>query len=241
MASRPGRPGIVSGLIALVAFCILIGLGGWQVQRLKWKTDLLHRIAALQTAPSEPIDAVLRRVQDHVDINFTRVQVDCPGLQTTPMLRLYAVYQGRFGYRMITVCPLSSGPFGSVLVDRGFVAQTGSAPPAPPPTGGPVLEPVVGVLRTPDRKSFAAAPNQPAQNLWYWRDLPAMASALHASRPAPVFMMLQSPAPPDMIPRPVPVPIDIPNNHLGYAITWFGLAAALAGVYLAMLFGRRLD
>ncbi len=40
-------------------------------------------------------------------------------------------------------------------------------------------------------------------------------------------------------PRPAPLPLDIPNNHLGYAITWFGLAAALAGVYLAMLFRKR--
>jgi len=66
-----------------------------------------------------------------------------------------------------------------------------------------------------------------------------MAAALHAARPAPVTLMLERPAPEGGLPRPAPVPTNIPNNHLGYAITWFGLAAALVGVYLAMLFRRR--
>jgi surfeit locus 1 family protein len=49
------------------------------------------------------------------------------------------------------------------------------------------------------------------------------------------MLMLESPAPASGAPRPVALPANIPNNHLGYAITWFGLAAALAGVYLASL------
>jgi surfeit locus 1 family protein len=68
----------------------------------------------------------------------------------------------------------------------------------------------------------------------------AMAAALHAPRPAPVFLAAETttnPELPSLIPAPIPA--DIPNNHFAYMLTWFGLAAGLAGVYLAMLFGRR--
>ena len=67
-----------------------------------------------------------------------------------------------------------------------------------------------------------------------------MSAALGAARPAPVFLAAETSTNPDwQALSPVPVPADIPNNHFTYALTWFGLAAGLAGVYLAMLFRRR--
>lgn len=228
------RPPVLLSVLALLAFTLLIGLGVWQVKRLKWKTDLLHRIALLQTAPPQPLDRVLKQA----DFNFTRVQLDCPEVETTPVLRLFSYYQGLAGYRLVTACALSAGPYGSILVDRGFVAMPGAEAPRPIP-GASISQPVVGVLRAPEPKALITAANEPARNLWYWRDLKAMARALHADRPAPAFLMLESPAPPSGEPRPAPVPLNIPNNHLGYAITWFGLAAALVGVYLAMLLRKR--
>ena len=235
--TRPRFPVFLT-LFTLIALAFLIGLGVWQVQRLKWKTELLHRIAALQSAPPEPIDTVLRRVGDHLDVDFTRVQLDCPEVETRPVLRLYSIYQGLAGYRLITACQLRGAAFSSILVDRGFVAMPGADAPRDIP-GRPITAPVVGVLRIPDAKTFVSAQNQPGKNLWYWRDLPAMARQLRAERPVPAFLMLESPAPAGGEPRPAPLPLNIPNNHLGYAITWFGLAAALAGVYVAMLFRKR--
>jgi len=232
------RPGILANILVLLAFCALIGLGVWQVQRLKWKTALLAHIAALQSAPAEPIEAATRRATDAKALDFIRVETACPEVETTPVLRLYAIYQGLAGYRLITACRLAQGPYGSILVDRGFVPMPGDDQPRPVP-GRRIDQPVTGVLRAPDGKTFVTPPNEPAQNLWYWRDIPAMARALNAPGPAPVFLMLESPAPADLTPRPAAVPTNIPNNHLGYAITWFGLAAALVGVYFAVLFRRR--
>jgi surfeit locus 1 family protein len=231
------RPGLLTHAVVFLAFCALIGLGIWQVQRLKWKTALLASIAALQAAPARPIGPALARMKAAGDVDYVRVSLDCPDVETRPALRLYAVYQGLMGYRLVTACPLQGQPYGSVLVDRGFVGQPGVEPPRPIP-GQPVAQPVVGVLRKPDARTIVTPANHPDQNLWYWRDAPAMAAALGASAPAPDFLMLESPAPQSGEPRPAPLPVDIPNNHLGYAITWFGLAAALAGVYLAMLFRK---
>jgi surfeit locus 1 family protein len=229
---------VIGHVLAFLGFCLLIGLGVWQVQRLKWKTDLLHHIDALQTAKARPIGPVLDAIRRGVDADYTRVSLDCPDVETRPVLRLFMPYQGLMGYRLVTACPLAGAPYASVLVNRGFIGQEGVEPPRDVP-GRAIGRPVVGVLRRPTDRNFVTPHNQPAANLWYWSDVPAMAAALHAQAPAPLVLMLESPAPASGEPRPVALPANLPNNHLGYAITWFGLAAALAGVYLARLFGKR--
>ena len=240
MTSAPALARFPIGLTlaTLVALAMLLWLGAWQMQRLKWKTDLLHRIDALQTAPAQPLGPLLTRAGRGADVDYSRASLPCPDVETRPVLRLFSVYQGLAGYRLIAACPLASGPYGSVLVDRGFVAQLGDQLPHDIP-GRAISAPVVGVLRRGGERTFVTPQNRIGDNQWYWRDLPVMAGALHAPRPAPVFLMLESPTPAGGEPRPAPLPLDIPNNHLGYAITWFGLAAALVGVYLAMLFRKR--
>ncbi len=75
---------------------------------------------------------------------------------------------------------------------------------------------------------------------WYVRDVTAMAAALQAPRPAPVFLFAETATNPEWRAlTPSPLPRELRNPHLGYAVTWFGLAAALAGVYIAMLLRRR--
>jgi len=227
----------VQAVVVLVVFAILCGLGVWQVERLAWKTRLLNQIAALQTAPAEPLGVVLNRLRDGGQVDYVRVQALCSALQETPTLHLYAVVDGEMGYRLITACPIAYGPYRSILVDRGFVPRERLGEVRP----GPVLDvPVTGVLRGAERKSWISLPNKPQANDWRTRDLPAMAAALHAPAPAPVFLMLERPAPQGFFgPMPAPVPTNISNNHLGYAITWFGLAIALIGVWIGSLRQRR--
>ena len=237
--ASPGRQGfpVLMTLFMLAAMAILIGLGFWQLKRLHWKQDLLARIAASQNAAPEPLNVVLGQGADGLVIDYRRVQADCPGIESTPFVRLYALRDAGPGYRIITACRIADGAYGSVLVDRGFVSQDDAG--RLRPDGRVLTRPVVGILRRGDPRNFVTPENQPAQNLWYWRDIPAMASALGVSKPAPTFLMLQTPAPQGLGPTPAPLPSDIPNNHLQYAVTWFGLALALAGVYLAVLWRRR--
>jgi surfeit locus 1 family protein len=228
------RFAVVPAVATVVGIAILIGLGVWQVQRLHWKEGLLARIAALQSAPAEPLEVVLRRAPEGADIDYVRVQALCPDIETAPYLKLYAVRDGYAGDRIIAACRLADAPYDAILVDRGFIAQGLT------PTAGQVLsQPIIGILRKGDTRNFVTPANEPGQNLWYWRDIPAMAAALGVSRPAPSFLMLEQPAPPAGGPAIAPLPSDIPNNHLQYAITWFGLAVALAGVYLASLWTKR--
>ena len=240
---RMVRPTVLGAAFSLAGLVILVWLGVWQLQRLSWKENLLRHISALSSEPARPLDLTLAGG----DIDFVRVRFDCPDLMSRPRLRLYGVQDGQTGYRLMTACPVSAGGASSVLVDLGFEVQSLSqdTPPACLRSAAPGLTgPVTGILRLPDKPNFVTPPNEPGQNLWYSRDLRAMATALGQGAPAPAFVSLE--AIPDKVDVACPLtrsppPSDLPNNHLAYAITWFGLAAALVGVYVAMLFRRRLD
>jgi surfeit locus 1 family protein len=237
MSTGPSRIPIGMTVAAAIAFAILCGLGAWQIQRLHWKEGLLAKIAALQSAPPRAINQALVGGPLGPEIDFTRVWADCPAIETSPFLKLFTVSKdGNPGFRVITACALSGGRYRSVLVDRGFVDQDRAS--ALKPGARVLTTPIVGVLRKGDLKNFMTPENHPGQGLWYWRDIAAMARALNAPDPAPTFLMLERPAPITGPPTPAAVPVDIPNNHLGYALTWFGLAATLLGVYLASLWRR---
>lgn len=214
-----------------VAFAILAGLGTWQVKRLAWKEDLLARIAAVQAAPPRPLETVLSKGGD---LDFVRVRATCSGLAKAPFLELYSLKDGQAGSRLISACAVGTR---TILVDRGFVGDTVSArPPVDPADMAPLT--IEGVLRAPEAGNLFSPPNRPDR--WFTRDVGAMAAALKAARPAPVFLMAETSTNPEWPAlKPAPVPVDIPNRHLEYAITWYGLAAALLGVYAAMLFQRR--
>jgi surfeit locus 1 family protein len=223
----------------ILALILLLGLGVWQLQRLKWKEGLLAHIAALQSAPARPLEPELDALAAGRNVDFTRVRLTCPGLGAAPFLELYGLKDGQAGWRLVSACAVSSRRYRTVLVDRGFVIDTVTArPPVDRSAAAPVE--LVGVLRTPDRPSFMTPKNRTDGDRWYSRDIPAMARTLGAAQPAPIFLFAETSSNPGFAGlEPAPLPAEIPNRHLEYALTWFGLAAALAGVYAAVLLRRR--
>lgn len=219
-----------------IALAILIGLGVWQLQRLKWKEGLLAHIAALQSAKAVDIGPVMDALGAGKDVDFTRVSVVCPGLAAAPYLELYGLRDGQAGVRLVSACPVASARYRTVLVDRGFIPDTAAdRPKVDPAATAPVT--LTGILRRPDKPNFMSPPNRPGH--WFTRDVPVMAAALKAPDPAPDFLFAETPTNPELPALiPAPLPTEIPNRHLEYALTWFGLAAALLGVYAAVLFRR---
>lgn len=237
MTTEGRRFPVVLTIAVAIALAILVALGTWQLQRLRWKQDLLAHVAALQAAPAQPLGPVLDRLAAGQDTDLTRVRVTCPGLARAPAVELYGLHKGRAGVRLISACRLAGAAYDSVLVDRGFVADTISARPAADPSDTAPVE-VTGVLRRPEPGNRFSPPNTP--KLWYTRDVAGMAASLGAAKPAPLTLMAETTTNPEFTALvPAPLPAEIRNSHLEYALTWYGLAAALLGVYAAMLFRRR--
>jgi surfeit locus 1 family protein len=219
-ASKDRRFPIGLTIATLIAFAILCGLGGWQIKRLAWKQDLLARIEVLKTAPAQPLAAVLAAKGD--DASWTRVSVDCaPGkAETLPLV--YGVRDGDIVWRATALCRTTAAGYGAILLDLGVVkAQTGQPAPAPIAQAAPAH--AVGVLMAP--KSLGG-------------DRAATVARFAAEKPAPYILMVETvaPAPPGIVPAPLPA--EISNRHLEYALTWFGLAVTLLFIYAAMLWRK---
>ncbi len=228
---------------AAVALAVLIGLGVWQLHRLRWKQGLLAKIAALAHAPPQPIGPVLARGRAGADVDFTRVAVHCatPTLPTrTPAVFRYSLRDGQIGWRLMGICHLVGGAYDGLLIDRGLVDRFAGAM-SPQPETFPEPAAVIGVLtRVSARGPFDGPAPQSHGPVTVLRVLNRnvvsdLAGRAGLRRPAPWFLAVESERPAPAGVRPAALPTDIPNNHFVYALTWFGLAAALACIYAAKL------
>lgn len=213
-------------VVAAIAFAVLCALGVWQVQRLQWKNHLIATSDAVASLPPSDIETGFRRGE------FARVAMDCPGLATAPYVELQTIHDGEAGVRLISACRPVNFPL-AVLVDRGFVSEAISA--RPPVAATTVPTRIEGQLRQPAPPGPMALP--PEGNRFFARDHMAMAEALGV-RPDVMAMMVFATItsnPEWKALQPSAPPAAFSNNHLGYALTWFGLALALAGFYIVLL------
>jgi len=230
--------------VALLAFLVLTGLGVWQVRRLAWKENLLARVATLRGAPPQPLETVLARARGGEDVAYHRVSVRCANPDgQTPVIFLYGIHDGQVAWRALDVCRLTAGPADAILIDRGVVTQFTGAP-GPAATMLPPPGQIVGVLRSFGAKPLIGpveATRTGGPRLFQALEGQAVADLLRskgATRPAALFLAVESesPAIPGLAPEALPE--DIPNNHFAYALTWFALAAVLAWFYGALLLRR---
>ena len=210
------RKMILPLLSGLVGTAILIGLGVWQLQRLEWKEGVIARIearivdapVAIPAAPDPgtdqylPVAAVGRTTGDEA-----HVLVSVKGIGP--------------GYRIVSAFETAEGR--RVLLDRGFIRETAKDAARPASAAS-----IVGNLHWPDEiDRFTPAPDID-RNIWFARDIPALAEALGTE---PVLVVLRETS--ETAPPVTPFPVDssgIPNNHLGYVVQWFGMALVWAGM-----------
>ena len=224
-------------LATLAALSVLVSLGTWQLERKRWKDDLLAKIATRVTAEPVPLQQVISMASRSEDVEYMHVAARGHFLHDKERY-LYAPTPGGLGWHVYT--PFE--PAGRIVwINRGLVPDV-SKNPATRPAGQPAGETDVrGVVRVPAAKTMFTPENNVQGNLWYWPDLPAMtASAFPAGTAALPFAIDADakPAPPGGLPAGGVTRIALSNRHLEYAVTWYGLAATLIGVYLAFAIGR---
>jgi surfeit locus 1 family protein len=204
-------------LAAVVVFLICCGLGAWQVQRGAWKAQELARIAALQHAAPVPVAPVLQRLAGGAEVTFTRVVADCAPAPPAPGIFRMMPDNGDWVARAVSPCALAAGPYDGVMVDRGFFTASRGAV-TPPVATLPAPVHVVGVL-------FPHGEFAP--------------SSLRHPAPAILVAETETPPPPGIAPAAYPGATADQLQYVGaYAVTWFGLAGALACFYAAMLWRR---
>jgi surfeit locus 1 family protein len=227
-------PGLWATAAALLAFVALVALGTWQLERLAWKRDLIATREAQLAAAAALLPAA---AEDWRTWDFRPAIVQGEFRHDLEQLFGVAAIDGRVGHHVLT--PLVRPDGVAVLIDRGWVPAD-QAHPAARRAGqveGPVR--IAGTLRYrgDDRPGWFTPDNRPEQGLWYWYDLGALERALG-------LQLLPVVVEADATPNPGGLPIggrtrtELSNNHLQYAITWYGLAAGLLVIWVSFGLAR---
>ncbi|MCZ2157884.1 SURF1 family protein [Bartonella sp. 220] len=234
------------GFLLTCFFLLFSALGVWQIQRLNWKTNLIT--SANQRVHLPPIKAPPQN--QWRDVTFEKDEyrpvVITGKFLTDKNIFVTAVAQNTTGYWVLT--PLQTADNTLTFVNRGFIpmdarqnfqnAEQSHTDASPQQYSAKNTEQttVIGLLRMSEKNGFFPRKNNPDTNLWYTRDLPAMAQKLGLSSVAPYFIDAgKKTAPQKSLPIAGLTVVHFRNNHLVYALTWFTLAAGVLGGFLFLL------
>jgi surfeit locus 1 family protein len=211
----PCRRLLLPLLVALPVLAVLLYLGTWQVERLGWKAEVLRQIAAAEQGPAQPLAGSAER--------FAKVRATGRFDHAREALLELEVRGPVLGARLLT--PLLRDGQPPLLVDRGWVPVTRDQPIARPQ--GEVS--VEGFIRPGEARNSFSATDDTAARRFFTFDPAAIGAAMGLAEVAPFGLVALGgpgglPDPARSLPRPS-------NSHLGYAITWFGLALSLLGVF----------
>ncbi|MCG5239741.1 SURF1 family protein [Azospirillum doebereinerae] len=225
---RRFRPSLTATLMTVPAVAIMLGLGTWQIQRMGWKAELMERVEQRVTAAPVPLPAVL---DDPAAWEFRPVTLTGRFLNDQELLLIARPRQGQAGYEVMTPFARADGG-GVVLVNRGFVPMDRRDPASRAGTridGDITLR---GIVRLPQMAGMFQPDNRPGAETWLRADPPAMAATLKLDAVASFLVEALPGQSPGGLPAGIEPRVELPNNHLQYALTWYGLAATLAAIYV---------
>lgn len=231
---------VFTGMAVLVVLAILISLGTWQVERLHWKEGLLADIAERRAAVPVPLADIESMAEQGGDIEYRTVTATGRYINNKER-HFFATWRGQTGYYIYTPLQLEDARY--LFVNRGFVPYENKEPEMRMQGQLTGQQTVTGLARAklPAKPSWLVPNNDVVKNIFYWKDLDVMASSVDLDKASVVPFFVDA----DSTPNPAGFPIggvtqvDLPNDHLQYAFTWYGLAVVLAVVVAISWFRRK--
>lgn len=244
LVSARGITGLA--VIVLLMVTVLLSLGLWQLQRRVAKQDLIaaltERLAAAPVAlpPPSAWPALAPAKDEFRRVTFSgrfTAAPDAMVYSAGSAIRADVTSPGTWA-----LLPVAVADGGEIVVNAGFVANPAIDRALQDRAvqrlrGGEMVQ-MVGYLRFPERSGLLTTTPDPGKRLWFARDLAAIAPALGWGAAAPFYIDLESPRPASGGPMPGPLAVRLRDQHLQYAITWFGLAAAVILAFAVWLFGQ---
>jgi surfeit locus 1 family protein len=224
MTFRP-YPGLT--FACAILFALLCGLGVWQLERLQWKLALIAQVNSHMAAAPVPLEAILAMRTD--DAQYRKVTLTGQ-FDHAREAYVFTTDGGAAVYHVLTPFITTAG---TLLVDRGEVPKEKLDPAtrAQGNVGGE--QTITGVWRVPDARGFFTPPPDLAHRVWYSRDMAGIAAADHLHLIAPELVEADGAPNPGGWPRGGRTVVEFRNQHLSYAVTWFGLALGLLGIWFA--------
>lgn len=236
-APKPRRRIVLFAVFILIALGVLVALGTWQLERRAWKEALIAELDRKLSGPPTDLPARERWPQLNAGADeFRRVAFPAeflPGAEAlvyTSGSSLRPDVSGP-GYWVFAPARLAGGSL--VVVNRGFVPEGRQDQKSRAEGRASGVVDIVGVMRWPEQRGPFTPKDEPEKNLWFARDPASMAAAKNWGNVAPFYVDQEAPLPPGGLPRAGPLKASLPNNHLQYAVTWYGLALVIliAGLF----------
>lgn len=226
-------------IFAALGLAILVSLGMWQLKRLQWKVGLIEKVEQRLDAAPVPFGEAVRRAEAGEDMEYVPVRFT-GRINPADSARVFGSYEAAPGYYYFA--PLEDQGGRTVYVNFGFVPQSAS--------GGRLFEgvstetkllEVTGLFRSAEQPSPPASwfrsVEQSADGLWFVRD-PSRFAQSAGIKAVPYYVDSFAMEGREW-PRGGTTRLDFNNRHLEYALTWFGLAATLIGVWFAFSLPKR--
>ena len=237
------RPFLWLTIVTLPALLMLIGLGSWQLQRLQWKNDLISSFEARSAA--DPI-AIPSANAELDDLEFRNLALYGVFQHDKETLLTGRTYEGNAGFHVVTPLLLDDGRI--ILVNRGWVSEDYRDPATRAFSQIDGKTSVTGILRRPGVKGYFVPENEPENGFWFTLVPSQINKHLGLGDAAIDQFYADALRTSDVVTLPIAAKtkLNLRNAHLSYAMTWYGIALALIGVYLAfhyqagrLQFGRR--
>ena len=206
-------------LFVIIFVTIFCALGTWQLYRLQWKLELISEITfGLDSSPieySNSIEKNYQRVSANGKFNFDK------------QIYLYSLNDnGKPGYDVIT--PFRTNKNENVLVNRGWIKKEFK--------NNPIInkniedeQKIIGLLRKIYKPNIFKPDNDLKNNIWFSINLEDL-KVTSGERFNEFVIFLEDNQAKTPIPR--KISIDVPNNHLKYAITWYAISISIIFYYL---------
>lgn len=222
------RPRPVAWFFFLSAFATTLALGSWQVHRLQWKQGLITKIEAARD--EAPLTALPETEAELSPLNFYPVSIGGTWVEGVEFHITPRFFQGKLGYFLISPLMLPDGR--TLLINRGWIPAAAKDPESRPGTLVEGRGAVRGILRVGDERNGLTPENDPSDNIWFGRDIEAMAAHVNLPRPVPAMVDVVGVQDVERLPIPSDGTIKLRNDHLSYILTWYGIALGILTIFI---------
>lgn len=226
MSSYEFKPRLWPTLFSIAMLVCLLLLGNWQVDRLVWKLSLIEKI---ETRASMPPASLPDGTVDMDELEYMSVSI-LGSFNNDQEMTMYSIGpNGAPGYDLYTPFMASNGSV--IIINRGWVPEQIKSQSSRPESLAFGEVTVAGLLRKPWAKLWYGPENEPNNNNWFYGNIEGMSKAKNLQNIFPMYLYAAENAERDDYPIAGRTEFNIVNNHLDYALTWFGLAIVLVGIY----------
>ena len=218
-------------IFSLLAMIILLSLGTWQLERLRWKSHIISTInKQISLSPREINASVINDIKNY---NYRRIKLEGTYIYNKNITIYSKVLNGKVGRHLII--PFKT-KFGYILINKGFIPKDYNINVAFAENAKNIS--INGIVKFQQKINYFTPKNNLITNEWYYINLDEISKFLNI--PLMDFYLIEEDNPKERYPVGSQYNLKVPNDHLQYAITWFSLAIALS-IFMHLLWRKNVN